>query len=109
MINSPLGAMYSITKLLSLPILLLCYAIGYVLASWGDMLYSYRDCLFYCKLTCSDDGYPGQLPMSLKIFGWTCLDECKYTCMHKVTEDDVINNRVIKQFHGKVVVLENTS
>jgi len=91
----------------SMSIIFLYCSIDTVIASWGDMLDSYRDCLFYCKLTCSDKGYPGQLPISLRIFGWTCLDECKYICMHKVTEDDFNNNREIKQFHGKVHYLIN--
>ena len=87
---------------LGLAVVFLCHATTSVLASMGDSLYSYRICLVNCQRSCDDVGYPSDLPWSLKVFGWTCEDECKYSCMHKVTAKDVEHERPIKQFHGKV-------
>ncbi|XP_020900695.1 post-GPI attachment to proteins factor 3 isoform X2 [Exaiptasia diaphana] len=82
-------------------IILVCHAIPSVLASWGNVLYEYLRCFHDCRRKCDDVIYPGKLPLSLRIFGWTCLDECKYTCMHEITANDVANDRPIKQFYGK--------
>lgn len=72
-----------------------------VRGSLGDRSYPFRTCLGKCKRSCSLDEYPGKLPLYLTLFLWDCTDECKYQCMHNVTETDVRLKRPIKQFYGK--------
>ncbi|EDO42161.1 predicted protein [Nematostella vectensis] len=71
------------------------------LSSWGDKMYRFQDCLTECSALCYKKGYPKDLPLTLRVFGWACGDECKYQCMHEVTEYDVQHSRPIKQFYGK--------
>lgn len=91
----------------------ICLSLGFVLAllccvppvssSAGDRSYRFRNCLRDCEWTsCNDAGYPRDQPWYLWLLYWDCVDECKYNCMHKLTTDDVANNRSIKQFYGKV-------
>ena len=55
-----------------------------------------------CQKMCTGNLYPTSLPFYLLIFGWNCVDECKYTCMHKVTEDALARGQDVMQFYGKV-------
>ncbi|XP_031568135.1 post-GPI attachment to proteins factor 3-like [Actinia tenebrosa] len=80
---------------------ILC-CISPVSSSAGDRSYRFLNCVSDCEwISCNIEGYPRDLPWYLRLFSWDCLDECKYNCMHKVTADDVANNRSIKQFYGK--------
>ncbi|XP_028391333.1 post-GPI attachment to proteins factor 3-like isoform X2 [Dendronephthya gigantea] len=81
--------------------LLLC-AISMANSSSGDRSETFQRCLTSCLVLCkNDDSYPAKLPVYLVIFGWKCPDECKYTCMHKVTHRAVARGRKIEQFYGK--------
>ncbi|KLO14887.1 Per1-like protein [Schizopora paradoxa] len=75
------------------------------LASSGDRLPEYQTCLSYClSSSCST---PNALPLTLRLTQWTCLDNCKYSCTHSVT--DLLLARAqsegkdpkVHQFHGK--------
>ena len=70
--------------------------------SKGDKSSRFRICLRECSTGCKLEEYPGKLAIYLTVFWWDCTDECKYQCMHKVTQSDVRNNEPIKQFYGKV-------
>ena len=73
-----------------------------VKSSSGDRSFQFRKCTDKCSKGCDLDEYPGKLPIYLTVFWWDCTDECKYQCMHNVTQSDVKNNKPIKQFYGKV-------
>lgn len=74
--------------------------------SSGDRSKQFQRCLKRCLGSCDNgDSYPAKLPLYLVLFGWKCADECKYTCMHQVTELSVAKGRNIEQFYGKVSVL----
>ena len=82
--------------------LLLC-AISMASSSSGDRSETFQRCLTSCLVLCkNDDSYPAKLPVYLVIFGWRCADECKYTCMHKVTHHALARGWKIEQFYGKV-------
>ncbi|XP_078376168.1 GPI-specific phospholipase A2-like PGAP3 isoform X2 [Oculina patagonica] len=72
-----------------------------VKGSKGDKSLEFRICMKECSKGCELDEYPGKLPIYLTMFWWDCSDECKYQCMHKVTESNMKNNKPIKQFYGK--------
>ena len=74
------------------------------LASVGDYSLDFRYCLSEClQKSCSELSLRHvTLPWYLRIFLWTCSDECRYSCMHEVTTEDVNLGRPIRQFYGKV-------
>jgi len=74
------------------------------LASVGDYSLDYRYCLSDCLQESCSDVSPRHATLSwyLRIFLWTCSDECRYICMHEVTTEDVKLGRPIRQFYGKV-------
>jgi post-GPI attachment to proteins factor 3 len=56
------------------------------LASSGDRNPTFQHCLKGCNLTYCD---PSQPPISswLRLFGWTCEDDCRYQCAHSFTDN----------------------
>ena len=74
----------------------------FVFGSIGDRLSEFGICITSNKLKCEETGYPAVLPWQLKIFGWTCLDELKYQCMHNITKQLLETGRNVYQFYGKV-------
>jgi hypothetical protein len=78
-------------------------AISLTSSSSGDRSEPFRKCLKRCLVLCKhENSYPGKLPLYLIVFGWRCSDECKYTCMHKVTQHAVARGWNMVQFYGKV-------
>ena len=75
------------------------------LASIGDRSMDYSYCLNYCiQKNCSNNpARRDSLPWHLCLFLWTCGDDCHYSCMHQVTNEDVKTKRPIRQFYGKVL------
>ena len=89
-------------KLLQLAILASVVFPG--LASIGDRSMDYHHCLRYCvQNNCSKNPTSQDtLSWQLRMFLWTCGDDCCYSCMHQVTGEDVEAGRPIRQFYGKV-------
>lgn len=86
--------------------LFLC-TISLATGSSGDRSKQFQTCLKLCLSTCNNgNSYPAKLPLYLVVFGWNCADECKYTCMHQVTQRSLARGRDIEQFYGKVRVLQ---
>ena len=82
--------------------LFLC-AISLSNSSSGDRSKPFQTCLTRCLILCKHDhSYPGKLPFYLLVFGWRCSDECKYVCMHNVTNLAAARGWKIEQFYGKV-------
>lgn len=72
---------------------------AYVIASSGDRSSEYQNCVIRCSVdTCVSSS---MLPLVLKLTRWTCADDCKYTCMHVVTNKAVELGVPIEQYHGK--------
>jgi hypothetical protein len=71
------------------------------LASSGDTSAGFQYCISRCDAANCQIIQPPVLPMTLRITRWTCMDNCKYVCMHQITDRDVINGNAIQQYHGK--------
>lgn len=85
---------------LTVPLLLLLLA-TIALASSGDRAQEYRDCVASCHAqTCLNQPHR-TLPLALRLTRWTCLDDCKYVCMHAITDAAVVAGTRIHQYHGK--------
>lgn len=94
---------FSVVKWFLLWTIFIC-GITLTSGSSGDRSEPFRRCLTRCLDRCKDgNSYPGKLPVYLIMFGWQCSDECKYTCMHKVTQRSVARGWKIEQFYGKVI------
>ena len=87
-----------------LPLAILAGVMYPVLASIGDRSMDYNNCLRYCiQSDCSNNPTrQDSLSWQLRLFLWTCGDDCRYYCMHQVTSEDVQARRPIRQFYGKV-------
>ncbi|KAI5957729.1 hypothetical protein KGF57_002995 [Candida theae] len=101
-----------------------------VLASPGDDLYAFTDCVYQCEqITCYnnhyyieqyerrqellDQGYELNyynptwqfvempLPWHLRLLGWTCESNCDYQCTRVITNERKKHEEEIYQFHGK--------
>lgn len=98
-------ALLSFLLILSLPM--------NVLGSAGDRSEEYNKCVEDCKLdSCFvdklwDDGtaHATKLPLMLRLTGWNCIDDCKYHCTHRVTNDAY--DRVIKIQHETINLVES--
>lgn len=86
----------------SLPLLtLLCLAIGTTFASSGDRAQGFIQCVDLCSAqNCGADS-TYVMPLSLKLTRWSCLDDCKYNCMHQTTDQDLYAGKPIQQYYGK--------
>jgi hypothetical protein len=70
-----------------------------VFSSAGDRNEEFQTCIDTCFSTeCSQDPI---LPLYLRFFSWTCEDNCKYNCIHKITNEAVAQNKEIVQYYGK--------
>lgn len=69
-------------------------------ASSGDRAQVYKDCVASCGARICGASYPS-LPLALRLTRWTCNDDCKYQCMHAITDAAVASGDRIDQYHGK--------
>ncbi|KAL1667480.1 Per1-like-domain-containing protein, partial [Schizophyllum commune] len=67
-----------------------------VAASSGDRAKPFKECVERCTTTCLEP-----LPLDLRLTGWTCLDDCKYTCMHQITANVMGRGERPRQYFGK--------
>ncbi|KIY48237.1 Per1-like protein [Fistulina hepatica ATCC 64428] len=75
--------------------LILC--VGLALASSGDRAVEFRNCVDKCTV----DACPRVLPLFLRLTMWTCPDDCKYTCMHAITDVAITSGFRVQQYYGK--------
>jgi hypothetical protein len=100
------------SSLVLLSILLALLMPTITLASQGDRSPEYAKCVDSCKLdSCFvgpewDDGtaHATRLPLMLRLTGWTCVDDCKYHCTHRLTNEAY--DRVIKIRQDSVHLVE---
>ncbi|PWN50749.1 Per1-domain-containing protein [Violaceomyces palustris] len=80
-----------LTLLLSATLCLLCLSPTPALASQGDRSPEYRQCVDSCISDSCIDRIdvgivePANLPWTLRFMGWTCDDDCRYHCTHRIT------------------------
>ncbi|ODV81435.1 Per1-domain-containing protein [Suhomyces tanzawaensis NRRL Y-17324] len=105
--------------------------IGKAIASHGDDLYAFSDCVYQCEqVTCHNNHYyefqwrfrnilkdePDfefkyyngdwefdsiPLPLHLRLLGWTCELNCDYQCQRIIHQMRKDNNEELYQYHGK--------
>ncbi len=98
-------------------ILVIASTIAY--ASSGDRSDAFQRCLGKCvrqscTATVSDDSSGGRstrpvhaqqhqqpLPLALRLTRWSCADNCKYTCMHMLTDLAMESGVRVEQYYGK--------
>ncbi|KIL68486.1 hypothetical protein M378DRAFT_100028 [Amanita muscaria Koide BX008] len=68
-----------------------------VFASSGDRLPEFNSCVS----SCTSIGCPEPFAVSLRLTRWTCLDDCRYVCMHQITDMDLRKGGHMQQFFGK--------
>ncbi|KAI5795437.1 Mn2+ homeostasis protein [Peziza echinospora] len=85
-----------------LPFLVLSGLCVPILASRGDQLIEFRDCVKYCiHQNCAYNPTPTPLPLHLRLLFWTCPQECDYSCQRTITAERITHALPIEQFHGK--------
>ncbi|KAG0231650.1 hypothetical protein BGW42_008726 [Actinomortierella wolfii] len=93
------------TVLLVSAILALCAT--RVLASSGDQQPVYIQCVRDCnQRVCypaqpTEEGPEHEVSLALRLTRWTCLDNCRYHCMHDITNEAIQNGEPVHQYHGK--------
>lgn len=100
-----------------LPLVIAIICITTACASSGDRSDVFQRCLNKCArqsctATATDDGnlsptraQQGQqammMPLALRLTRWTCADNCKYTCMHALTDLAEESGVRMEQYYGK--------
>ncbi|KAJ3788718.1 Per1-like protein [Lentinula aff. detonsa] len=82
----------------ALPILAI---LSSVYASAGDRAHDFQRCTFMCDNRECKNHSPTPLPLALRITKWTCLDNCKYNCMHEITINLTAAGKRPLQYYGK--------
>ncbi|KAH8798493.1 Per1-like protein [Flagelloscypha sp. PMI_526] len=67
-------------------------------ASAGDRDLTFLNCVSNLRDTQCASWDP---PLSLSLTNWTCLDDCKYACMHSITSGRIDSGKPVFQYYGK--------
>jgi post-GPI attachment to proteins factor 3 len=78
-------------------LLQLALTIILVSASTGDRSKLFTDCVTYCVQNDSNC----KLSLVLQVTRWTCFDDCRYQCMHSITDIAIEYGTRIHQYFGK--------
>ncbi|KAF8894836.1 Per1-like protein [Infundibulicybe gibba] len=70
-------------------------------ASLGDRSPEFEQCLTQCNAEQCNISKPISLPLPMQVTGWTCMDICKYDCMHAITDRNIERDTAILQYYGK--------
>jgi post-GPI attachment to proteins factor 3 len=84
--------------------LLLLTTVGSVIASSGDQSDAFQTCLQQCtRQSCAPEDRRSlqAQPLALRLTRWTCTDDCKYTCMHTLTDFAAESGVRMEQYYGK--------
>ena len=82
--------------------LVVCFALfPLAYSSRGDQAEEFRSCVSLCQTRTCQRSTPEPLPFALRLTCWTCEDDCKYHCMHLITDRAVVHGTRIEQYHGK--------
>lgn len=69
-------------------------------ASSGDRHSSFHLCSNLCEVSQCEPHSP-LIPLYLRLFGWSCLDNCNYHCAHRLTNEADAGREYYHQFFGK--------
>lgn len=83
------------------PLTLLIISVAIVNASSGDRALEFWRCVSPCTSMQRCDQFEATKPLSLWLTRWSCIDDCKYACMHDITDHAVPTGKPIQQYHGK--------
>ncbi|KAF8528160.1 Per1-like protein [Hysterangium stoloniferum] len=73
-----------------------------ITASSGDRHSTFTDCVSQCESKkCLPPTGPITLPLALRVTRWTCRDECRYVCMHSITDQAISAHEPVHQYYGK--------
>ncbi|KAF8801401.1 Per1-like protein [Phlegmacium glaucopus] len=72
-----------------------------VYASSGDRSQEFINCVDLCKVTRCGPHFWSNSSLALRVTRWSCTDDCKYGCMHEITDRDIRDGIRIQQYHGK--------
>ncbi|KAG0287663.1 hypothetical protein BGZ96_008455 [Linnemannia gamsii] len=90
---------------ITLTVALIACCASLALASSGDRQQEYISCVNKCDSESCQTESKGeleqQLDLSLRLTKWTCIDNCRYLCMHSITENAIQQNQPVHQYHGK--------
>ena len=96
---------YSLNNCLAMRLSLTSFTVTILLASAyassGDRSQEFIDCVDLCKVTRCGPNFWSNSALALRVTRWSCTDDCKYECMHDITDRDIQNGRKIHQYHGK--------
>ncbi|KAJ7118979.1 Per1-like protein [Mycena epipterygia] len=76
-------------------------AVGSAWASSGDKSPEFERCLTRCGDARCGPSHRVSLSLPLRLTGWTCEDNCKYTCMHDITTRNIRLGDWVHQYYGK--------
>ncbi|KAL2733341.1 post-GPI attachment to proteins factor 3 [Vespula maculifrons] len=74
-----------------------------VIASTGDRSQIYNQCLMKYRINhCKDDTtFINPPSLFLSLLSWSCIEDCRYTCMWHTVEYFVNHGLTVPQFYGK--------
>ncbi|KAH9453892.1 hypothetical protein Pst134EB_013994 [Puccinia striiformis f. sp. tritici] len=80
-------------------VFILTFPVINIRSSPGDYSPGYQRCVNYCNFeNCyTVDQDPPPLPLTLRLFQWTCTDNCAYQCMHDLTQKVLKLPRAVPQ------------
>jgi post-GPI attachment to proteins factor 3 len=88
---------------LTLRLVILSFLLACVFASSGDRANDFQRCLEQCNIRkCAADSIgTTDFSIFMRLARWTCTDDCKYHCMHMVTDFSLESGVPIQQYYGK--------
>ena len=72
-----------------------------VWASSGDQDINFIQCIQLCNIQNCGASSTYSMPLVLKLTRWTCDEDCKYGCMHEITDKRIRTGKPIEQYYGK--------
>ena len=88
-------------RLSSLTSLTVAILLASAYASSGDRSLHFIDCVDLCKVTRCGPHFWSHSSVALRVTRWSCTDDCKYECMHKITDREIQKGARIQQYYGK--------
>ncbi|KAI0737973.1 Per1-like protein [Daedaleopsis nitida] len=84
---------------LLLAVILVCSPLAF--SSSGDRAETFRSCVSVCESQFCTDAATYALSFALRLTRWTCIDDCKYQCMHRITDRAIHYGVPVEQYYGK--------
>lgn len=74
---------------------------GRTLASAGDRAQEFQACVTSRTTTQCNSSNSVNLSAPLRVTQWSCVDDCKYFCMHDITTRNIAAGEPVLQYFGK--------